>query len=119
MTTYWIRRDISGQPPLRVDHEGPPPCLWCGEPVLSPSMDGPLVCGLCDMGRLGEHWMNYSARKQHLRYCIDHIIATQPEGRYPKYAGPEWFNLFKLNGVPVARLVLKDGELVEKPLEDS
>lgn len=37
-------------PPLEVELEAPPPCLYCGEPVLRPSMDGPLVCACCDCG---------------------------------------------------------------------
>jgi hypothetical protein len=43
---------------IEVEIEGTPKCLWCEEPVLSPSMDGPLVCGSCDMGRLhdGTKW---------------------------------------------------------------
>lgn len=97
---YYIRRDISGQPPLSVEHEGPPPCLYCGEPVTRPSMDGPLVCGPCDMDggtirtvrdgkvvllsgtpRISE-W-----HRAHFKHCIDSIIAT---GRYPADAGPTW-----------------------------
>jgi hypothetical protein len=26
------------------------PCMWCGKIVTEPSMDGPGVCGRCDMG---------------------------------------------------------------------
>ena len=47
--SYYITRSLLGMPPMRVDYTGTPPCLWCGEPVWSPSMDGPLVCPPCDM----------------------------------------------------------------------
>lgn len=46
--TYLIHR--SGKEPLKVTYTGVPPCLWCDEPVVEPSADGPLVCGRCDMG---------------------------------------------------------------------
>lgn len=102
--TYWISRDILGQPPLRVEHEGPPPCLWCGEPVTNPSMDGPLVCGPCDSNG-GAFTIGYAdgrvervgtpritpAHREHFRYCIDTIVASQPYGHYPLDAGPGWF----------------------------
>ena len=29
---------------------GKMPCMWCGKIVISPSMDGPGVCPVCDMG---------------------------------------------------------------------
>jgi hypothetical protein len=47
--TYYISRFPNS--PIAVEIEGTPPCLFCGEPVTSPSMDGPLVCGACDCGR--------------------------------------------------------------------
>ena len=50
MTTYYINQFPVGQS-IQVEIEGPPPCLFCGEPVTRPSMDGPLVCGSCDCGR--------------------------------------------------------------------
>jgi hypothetical protein len=45
-------------PPLEIDLEEPPPCLFCGKPVHHPSMDGPLVCAWCDCGTNhdGTHW---------------------------------------------------------------
>jgi len=56
MTTYYIRQ--SSGAPLAIEIEGIPPCLFCGEPVHSPSMDGPLVCACCDCGcnRDGSKW---------------------------------------------------------------
>jgi len=41
-----------------VDYDGDPPCLFCNEPVTSPSTDGPLICGWCDCGgnRDGTNW---------------------------------------------------------------
>jgi hypothetical protein len=51
--------------PIHVRIKGIPPCLWCGEPVTDPSMDGPLVCPWCDMGknRDGTPW----SAKDHFR----------------------------------------------------
>lgn len=101
--SYLISRDISGKPPLQLSHEGPPPCLYCGEPVLRPSMDGPLVCGPCDgnggavtfVDAEGTHIMGTPRitprHREHFRYCVEHIVATQPDGRFPPDAGPEWF----------------------------
>lgn len=102
MSAYLISRDISGQRPLRVVVDDPPPCLWCGDPVTEPSMDGPLVCALCDMGRRddADDWMMRKQRRDHFAYVIDHIAATQPEGKYPPFSGPEYFTMFRLNGVP-------------------
>lgn len=57
LKTYYINQGLQ-KPPLEVEIEAPPPCLFCGEPVTSPSMDGPLVCGSCDCGcnRDGSKW---------------------------------------------------------------
>jgi hypothetical protein len=53
--------------PLEVEIEGVPPCLFCGEPVTSPSMDGPLVCGACDCGRNrgGSKWTEAEAEERY------------------------------------------------------
>lgn len=50
--------DPTSSNPCKVSYVGIPPCLWCDEPVDSPSMDGPLVCSACDMGnnRDGSKW---------------------------------------------------------------
>ncbi len=56
-TTYYISQ--FSRPPIEVEIEGIwPPCLFCSEPVLRPSTDGPLVCGACDCGRNrdGSRW---------------------------------------------------------------
>lgn len=38
-------------PPIELEiPDGPPPCLYCGRAVHSPSMGGPLVCAACDCG---------------------------------------------------------------------
>jgi glycine/D-amino acid oxidase-like deaminating enzyme len=50
MKTYYISQGLL-KTPLEVEIEEPPPCLFCGEAVTRPSMDGPLVCGSCDCGR--------------------------------------------------------------------
>lgn len=57
MKTYYISQGMF-KPPLEVKIEEPPPCLFCGESVTRPSMDGPLVCGSCDCGRNrdGSRW---------------------------------------------------------------
>lgn len=61
MTTYYISQFPKA--PIEVEVEGPPPCLFCGEAVTQPSMDGPLVCGSCDCGRNrdGSKWTNAQA----------------------------------------------------------
>lgn len=53
--------------PLEVEIDGVPPCLFCGEPVTSPSMDGPLVCGACDCGRNrgGSKWTEAQAEERY------------------------------------------------------
>jgi len=53
--------------PLEVEIDGVPPCLFCGEPVTSPSMDGPLVCGACDCGRNrgGSKWTEEQAEERY------------------------------------------------------
>lgn len=62
-------------PPLEVELEPPPPCLYCGEPVLHPSMDGPLVCACCDCGtnRDGTKWTyaQCAERYEHRRAKVD------------------------------------------------
>lgn len=57
MKTYYISQGLLN-PPLEVEIEEPPPCLFCGIPVMHPSMDGPLVCGACDCGHNsdGSRW---------------------------------------------------------------
>lgn len=49
---YYINRNeaFTGLKHLEVEYEFPPPCLYCGEPVIDESTDGPLVCPWCDMG---------------------------------------------------------------------
>lgn len=39
------------KPRIALKIAGIPPCFWCGVPVTRPSMDGPLVCPMCDMGK--------------------------------------------------------------------
>ncbi len=59
---YFISQGLL-RPALEVEIEGVPPCLFCGDPVTSPSMDGPLVCGRCDCGRNpdGSRWTEEQA----------------------------------------------------------
>ncbi len=53
--------------PLEVEIDGVPPCLFCGDPVTRPSMDGPLVCGTCDCGnnRDGSKWTKAQAEERY------------------------------------------------------
>ena len=55
---YYINR--GERKPLEVEYDGDPPCLFCNEPVTSPSTDGPLICGACDCGmnKDGTTWTN-------------------------------------------------------------
>lgn len=61
--------------PIAVELNDPPPCLYCDVPVALPSMDGPLVCSCCDMGRNpdGSRWTTDQARerREHARAKID------------------------------------------------
>ena len=54
-------------PPLKIELDPPPPCLFCEEPVHRPSMDGPLVCAWCDCGsnRDGTRWTAEQSRDRH------------------------------------------------------
>lgn len=47
--TYVIPRFLKASD-IHVRIQGTPPCFHCGKPVIFESMDGPLVCGNCDMG---------------------------------------------------------------------
>jgi hypothetical protein len=73
MKTYYISQGLF-KPPLEVKIEGPPPCLFCGVPVFSPSMDGPLVCGSCDCGRNsdGSRWTD-EERERAWSHCREQI----------------------------------------------
>lgn len=59
------------RPPIEIEIEGPPPCLFCGAPVALPSVNGPLVCGPCDVGVNpdGTRWTpaEARARNEHCR----------------------------------------------------
>jgi hypothetical protein len=54
-------------PPIEIDLDPPPPCLFCGKPVERPSMDGPLVCAWCDCGsnRDGSYWTTAQSYERH------------------------------------------------------
>ena len=49
MSWYVIDRGLL-EPPLEVEIDGIPPCLWCETPVIHRSTGGPLICGPCDLG---------------------------------------------------------------------
>jgi hypothetical protein len=70
MATYRIGRT------LEVEIEGVPPCLYCGEPVVEPGMDGPLVCSWCDTGhnRDGSRWTDRQRRERFRHF--NHMIET-------------------------------------------
>jgi hypothetical protein len=63
---YFISQGLL-RPALEVEIDGVPPCLFCGESVTSPSMDGPLVCGSCDRGRNrdGSKWTEEQAEARY------------------------------------------------------
>jgi hypothetical protein len=62
-------------PPITVEFDGPPPCLFCGTPVVEPSMNGPLVCAPCDCGTNpdGSKWTPDQAKEfhEHCRVMVD------------------------------------------------
>jgi hypothetical protein len=62
---YFINRSLL--PPLEVEIEGVPPCLFCDAPVYHPSTGGPLVCNACDCGwnRDGSSWTAAQSRDRH------------------------------------------------------
>ena len=64
---YFIAPQGTMQTPIEVDVDGVPPCLFCGEPVTSPSMGGPLVCGACDGERNhdGTRWTGAQALERY------------------------------------------------------
>lgn len=66
MSRYFISQGIA-YPPIEVEIDGVPPCLFCGDPVTRPSMDGPLVCGSCDCGRNrdGSQWTEAQAEERY------------------------------------------------------
>ena len=72
------------RPPIEVEIEGPPPCLFCGTPVIEPSMNGPLVCGPCDMGRNpdGSRWTHAQARARN-EHCRVEVARYRDEGVPP------------------------------------
>lgn len=59
-----------------------PLCLYCGVQVVEPSHDGPLVCGLCDMGwGPSGKWdeAQWLERRSHLRSALLDIRLTQTQ----------------------------------------
>lgn len=72
---------FTGKPDLIVEYDGDPPCLYCNEPVTSPSMDGPLVCPWCDMGKNKDGtkwtWQENKARHDNFAKRIQEIRANQ------------------------------------------
>lgn len=37
--------------PLKIEYDDESPCVNCGEPVVTASMGGTIVCPWCDMGK--------------------------------------------------------------------
>lgn len=66
---YYINRGLF-HPPIEVEIEGVPPCLFCNEPVTRPSTDGPLVCPTCDMGanKDGTYWTKEQGEEKHKHF---------------------------------------------------
>lgn len=83
MATYFISRGLF-RPALQVELDGTPPCLWCGDLVTSPSMDGPLICGACDCGRNkdGSKWTaeQYAERCRHRAAMMAKYAAAAEAG---------------------------------------
>lgn len=68
---YFIRQGFMGMDaPLKVVLPDPPPCLFCDQPVLSPSTDGPLVCPTCDCGwnADGSAWTREQSNERHAHF---------------------------------------------------
>lgn len=63
---------------IKITVKGIPPCLWCGEPVMHISMDGPLVCPACDCGnhKDGTKWTDadYKRFAENFRKSIEKYI---------------------------------------------
>ena len=80
---YLIHRNeaFTGRKPLKVEYDGDPPCLFCNQPVTSPSTDGPLVCGTCDCGcnNDGRPWTREENKAAHENFNrrIEEIIKGQ------------------------------------------
>lgn len=89
---YYISQGFL-QPPLEIEIEGPPPCLFCGKLVHEPSMNGPLVCPSCDCGRNtdGSRWTNSEAHERHAHYAAA-IAAyrTMIEAKRPPKSLLDW-----------------------------
>jgi hypothetical protein len=77
---YYINRNeaFTGLKQLEVEYDYPPPCLYCNRLVESPSTDGPLVCGWCDMGcnSDGSKWTEQDSLDRHANFKrrIEEII---------------------------------------------
>jgi uncharacterized Zn finger protein (UPF0148 family) len=69
MTQYMIGQNtpFTGLPDLCVEYKYPPPCLYCNEPVVSPSADGPLVCPSCDCG-YNKDWSKWTTEENIARH---------------------------------------------------
>jgi len=69
ISRFWKMSD------LHIRIQGVPPCFHCGVPVISPSCDGPLICGSCDCGRNADGTRKtdeqYKANKKHFGMMID------------------------------------------------
>ena len=98
-------------PPIEVELEAPPPCLFCDVPVETPSFESPLVCGHCAQSQHpnGARWTYAETQERwaHRRHKIDayralestrtvHIPVTKHEKRLLRREG-------FLNGFVAAR----------------
>jgi hypothetical protein len=99
MKTYYINQGLF-KPPLEVNIETPPPCLFCDQPVTSPSMDGPLVCGSCDCGRNrdGSKWTD--EEREHAWNRRRKQIAKYREAPAKRQNDVSWPRKFQAGVIP-------------------
>jgi hypothetical protein len=115
---YFINQGLLERP-IEIEIESPPPCLYCGTPVTRPSMDGPLVCGPCDMGRNadGSKWTGEQARERrsYFRTKINEYRAAQVPPRPPWPAPTDVVELKIIIGNRTDFCPNPDAHLVEFP----
>lgn len=51
MRTVTYYKDSEMKEPFDVEYDENAPCISCGEPVISASMGGTIICPSCDLGR--------------------------------------------------------------------
>jgi len=79
-----VKYCIRSRPPIEVEIDGVPSCLYCGDSVIHRSMDGPLVCVWCDMGcdRDGARWTLERATERY-RHFRERVEEARTTGKLP------------------------------------